>query len=195
MSPASSHNGLGQLQGMRDRRTRQAPTPRHPKPAPAADLPNALPPAEPVEPAEMPPPVEEPVVAVAEEPVAADTSTTGQVAVYITPAAVTTARRLRRPGVTNAHMALRAIEEMQPRLAELVKVRRRGEIREVLPGSRLFPSRSGTAAGAGDVRRMLWAVRLTAAEVAVVDALAAEAGATSRSELVSVAVEAYMAEQ
>lgn len=185
------------MKALRERKARTAPPSRHPRPTSPFEVEQATVPQ-----AEEPAPVivEEPA-ATPEPPAAAeprhvgDTSSTGQIAVYITTDAVTTARAIRRPGVTNAHIALRAVEDMHGKLKELVATRRAGESREVLPGSSLFPSRSGTAAGTRNVRRVLWAVRLTPAEVAVVDDLARAAGAASRSELVSVAVEAYLDQQ
>lgn len=193
----SAGDGLGQMQDMRARRVRQPPPPRNPKftpPAPPQDQPatQAEPPQSiPLE--ETPvPTVIFPPVAVAPARPAADTSTTGGITIYLSTQALAAVRASRSPGVTNAHIALQAIEATHDKLRELIVERRGGQHAEPAPTSGLFPPRSGSAARASAVRRVMWSVRLTPAEVDVVDQLAAATGAASRSELVSVAVEAYM---
>jgi hypothetical protein len=61
-----------------------------------------------------------------------------------------------------------------------------------------FPARTGKLAttrsqGAND-RRPLWTLQATPAEIAVMDTWVDQYGAHSRSELVAVAVEAYLAD-
>lgn len=182
----SVSNGLDELDGMKqERRQRQPLPPRHPKPsteqAPEPELPQQSTPIE-----------EKPVPTATITPPSAGTSSTGGITVYITPEAVEGARLMRSAGVTNGHIALRAIEALQDRLRELVVARRGSDRQEAITEPTLFPPRSGTAAKARTPRRTMWSVRLTPAEIDVLDRLAKTVGAASRSELVSVAVEAYV---
>src|SRR5688572_9216708 len=112
------NSGLGQLDGMRERRKRQAPEPRYPKLEVAET--SALEPV--LESQEEPVPTVEHVVArpvqVAaplEDVSEADTSTTMAITSYITAETLTAARRLRGPGSPGAYVALEAISAMQPR--------------------------------------------------------------------------------
>jgi hypothetical protein len=183
----SANSGVNELEGMKqERRTRQPLTPRHPKTeaeeAPAPALPQQA----------QPTPEEKPVPTATMTPPAADTSSTGGITIYITPEAVEAARLMRRPGVTNAHIALQAVEALQDKLRDLVKARRSSDRTQTLTDTGLFPARSGTAAKSSMPRRTMWSVRLTRAEIDVLDRLGAAVGAASRSELVSVAVEAYV---
>lgn len=196
------NSGREQLENMNKRRTRQAPGPRQPK-REISDIPGPqLAPAPAPEPeaeaeaglrlVEEPPPTQEPTpMPMKDMPVLhADTSTTVQVTSYITAEALAAVKKLRGPGTPGGYVALEAISAMQDRLALLISERQAGHVRAPVAGG-LFPSRSGAAAGKGAARRM-WLIRLTPAELEIVDSLAAEFGAASRSELISVAVEAYV---
>lgn len=127
-------------------------------------------------------------------PVELDPSTSYQVPVYVHPgvrAAATTKRKIEK--LTNAEIAFNAIDEVQHRLAGLIRDRRL----QARPDSSLFPGRvrrgrlggGGAAATAGEARRVLWGFRATGAELEIIDRLVGDSGAESRSELVAVALE------
>ena len=123
-----------------------------------------------------------------------DPSTSYQVPVYVHPGvrvAATTKRKTEK--LTNAEIALNAIDEVQHRLAGLVRDRRL----QARPDNSLFPGRvrrgrlggGGAVSTDGDARRVLWGFRATGAELEIIDRLASASGAESRSELVAVALE------
>ncbi len=116
--------------------------------------------------------------------------TTTQVSVYLTPDAIAAVRRARAGGRrTNADVALDAIDATVDRLPKLLASRRTGPDR---PNS-LFPARPRPARAASDgPRRVLWSMKATAAELAVIDRLVDTAGAASRSELIATAIEAHL---
>lgn len=127
-------------------------------------------------------------------PAGLDPSTSYQVPVYVHPGvrvAATTKRKTEK--LTNAEIAFNAIDEVQHRLAGLVRDRRL----QARPDSSLFPDRvrrgrlggGGAASTDGDARRVLWGFRATGAELEIIDRLADDCGAESRSELVAVALE------
>jgi hypothetical protein len=123
-------------------------------------------------------------------PVDVPTSTsTVQVSVYLLPAALQAVRReVRRTKRTNADMAFTAIDATHRDLPELVARRR------IIPreeGS-LFPSRVRHRATGDESRRILWSMQATPDELQVIDQLVDDTGAASRSELISVAVEAHL---
>lgn len=174
------------LAGMLAPRPRTAPTPR-PESDPAPDPP--------------------PVAAREEKPQPRRSRTTGasasppepevsyQVSVYVLPAARSRAKARREAeGVTNAEIAFAAIDSLQHRLGGLVAQRRTTPPTE---GS-LFPPRvsrrrrPGVDPGATAGRRVLWAIQATTEELKVLDRLVKASGAESRSELVSVALEAAL---
>lgn len=118
---------------------------------------------------------------------------TYQVSVYLLPAAVQAAERIRRRSRKfNADIAFDALDALREDLNDLVAARQTAG----RPADSLFPGRRGgstrtTAAQQG--RRQLWSLQATQVELEVMDQLAEKAGADSRSELISVAVEAYLA--
>lgn len=113
---------------------------------------------------------------------------TSQVSVYLAADALVAVRRVRREtGRTNAEVAFAAIDATHHQLRELVARRRAGAGR---PDGFLFPVRRSGRPSAGPGRRVvLWAMRATSAEVAILDRLVDEAGAASRSELIASAIE------
>lgn len=197
MCPVNS--GIDQLEGMRERRTRQAPEPRHtklemePSATDAVPMPQFEAPApEPVTPSiaktVVPKPQKTPPT-----PSVADTSTTVNIASYITAEALAAVRRMRGRDSPGGVIALQAISAMRTQLPDLIAERHVGSVRRSVDDS-LFPHRSGNAAGKGVSRRM-WVIRLTPGELEAVDGLMEKFGASSRSELISVAVEAYVADR
>ena len=127
-------------------------------------------------------------------PTELDPSTSYQVPVYVHPGVRTAATTLRKTEkLTNAEVAFNAIDEVQHRLAGLIRDRRL----QARPDSSLFPGRvrrgrlsgGGAATPVGEVRRVLWGFRATGAELEIIDRLVADNGAESRSELVAVALE------
>lgn len=188
---------------MRERRTRQAPEPRHAKlnidttasdtvPMPQFEAPAPPPPSAAPTPKTVPTQeVKKPKLLAPE--ITEETSTTVNVASYVRAEALAVVRRLRGRHSPGGVIALQAISAMRHQLADLVAERHAGGVRRSVDDS-LFPHRSGNAAGKSVSRRM-WVIRLTPAELEVVDGLIEKFGATSRSELISVAVEAYVADK
>lgn len=128
-------------------------------------------------------------------PVVAGTAaeSTSQVAVYLLPEAIRAARAVRAAtGQTNAQIAWEAIDATHPRLPELVAGQ---HVTAARPAGSLFPTRRTTARTVAEERRTLWAVRATPAELAVVDRLVVETGASSRSALIATAVETHLKER
>lgn len=112
---------------------------------------------------------------------------TVQVSVYLLPAALQAVRnRVRETRRTNADIAFAAIDATHEQLNDLV-AHRRTVPRE--DGS-LFPSRVRHRATADGDRRILWSMQATPGELQIIDRLVTETGAASRSELISVAIEA-----
>lgn len=129
------------------------------------------------------------------EPADAPAAASYQISVYVLPQVLTTAAGRRdEEGLTNAEIAFDAIDENQHRLAGLVRERRT----QPRPQSSLFPARTRrgrpgpSTVSTGEGRRVLWAFRATTAELQVIDRLVTSTGAESRSELVSVALEASL---
>lgn len=184
---------------MRERRTRQAPEPRHTKLEMEPSAPDAVPMPQFEAPASAPttPPSSKTVIPkpqkTATSPEVADTSTTVNIASYITAEALASVRRMRGRNSPGGVIALQAISAMRAQLSDLVAERHAGGVRRSVDDS-LFPHRSGNAAGKGVSRRM-WVIRLTPGELEAVDGLIDKFGASSRSELISVAVEAYVADK
>jgi hypothetical protein len=123
----------------------------------------------------------------------AQAAATFQVSVYLLPTAVKAADRLRRSRRSvNAAVAFDALDARKNELRELVTARKTGLAR---PADSMFPSRlsnSTRGAAAQQGRRQLWSFQATEAELDILDQLCEDTGATSRSELVSVAMEAHL---
>ncbi|MFF5115027.1 hypothetical protein [Streptosporangium sp. NPDC000509] len=113
--------------------------------------------------------------------------------VYLLPAAITAAAKRRRDtGADNARIVFDAVDAMRDRLADLVAARQTGPGRA--EGS-LFPTRRGESSQATATRtgrRRLWSFQATEAELKVIDDLWEQAGARSRSELLSCVLEEYL---
>lgn len=110
---------------------------------------------------------------------------------YLPPQVLQAVRRARAGarGRTNADIAFEAIDATHALLGELVAAHRGGTGR---PGS-LFPARHTVRpVVAAGVRRVLWSMKATPAELAVIDRLVAETGSVSRSELIATAMEAHL---
>jgi hypothetical protein len=173
-----------QLGGLLPRRTASPPQP-------AAELAPAAPTMS--MPASSPPLPTAPASAKTSAPPA--TAAAGQetmpVSVYVQPAVVEAARRYRRKhrGTSHADIALDAIEARRDDLAALVTQRHSTTVRAA---GELFPARGSRRRRRDGTPRVLWTIFLTAAEIQVIDRLTTETGAASRSELISVAVEAEM---
>ncbi|MGI5162707.1 hypothetical protein [Microbispora sp. CA-102843] len=118
---------------------------------------------------------------------------TYQVSVYVLPDIVRAAEQVRRRSRrTNAEIAYAALDAVRERLGELVAERRLGP---APAADSMFPARrtrNQRAAAAQDGRRQLWSIQATEGELAVLDGLVERHGARSRSELISVAVEAHL---
>jgi hypothetical protein len=117
------------------------------------------------------------------------TADTMPVSVYVLPSVAEAARRHRRKhrGTSHADIALDAIEARRDELSALVARRHSTTVRAA---GGLFPARGARRRRSDGTPRVLWTIFLTEAEIQVVDRLSAEVGAASRSELISVAVEA-----
>jgi hypothetical protein len=112
------------------------------------------------------------------------------VSVYVLPELLHAVRRARTNtrGRTNSDIAFEAIDATHKKLPELIAARHGGPDRT----SSLFPTRRMGRAVADPVRRVLWTLKATPAELEVVDRLVVEAGAASRSELIATAMEAHL---
>lgn len=171
--------------------------PRRPATEPAAPSPTAAEPEPSPDPvAPVPPRQRQPRTTrrtpPAPEP-GADTSF--QVQVYVLPGVLSAASRRRKDdGLTNAEVAFDAVDAVQSRLPGLVRDRRTKPRQEgsLFPARAVRRPRAGADAGATEGRRVPWVMRCTAAELEVLDRLVASTGAESRSELVSVALEAAL---
>jgi hypothetical protein len=110
---------------------------------------------------------------------------------YVLPAIAEAARRHRHKHRVTSHadIALDAIEARRDELAALVAQRHSTTVRAA---GDLFPARGSRRRRSEGSPRVLWTIFLTQAEIQIVDRLTAEAGAASRSELISVAVEAEL---
>lgn len=98
------------------------------------------------------------------------------------------AQRQEETGESNAEIVFAAIDDTHTRLPQLIALRHEKPSK---PGS-LFPGRKlDRTDGRDGVTREIWTYRATPAERAVIDNLGKECGAGSRSELVSVALEAF----
>lgn len=163
----------------------QAPPAAPPAPPPAQ--PPTPPQARPVERQETRPQARQRAELVEDE-------ATFQVSAYVLPDVVRALEAARRrTGRTNAELVYDALDAVHDRLPELVAARQAGGAR---PADSLFPgrrSRTPRAAAAVDGRRRLWSLQATAAELDVLDGLVDGAGARSRSEVISCAVEAVYA--
>lgn len=178
-----------------------APRPRTPPPSRPAAAPEAEPEPSPTkdhreeEEPQAPQPRQRPRRAAAASAPPPEPGVSYQVSVYVLPAARSRARARREAeGLTNAEIAFAAIDSLQHRLAGLVAQRRTTPPAE---GS-LFPPRvsrrrrPGGDPGATEGRRVLWALQATTEELRVLDRLVKSSGAESRSELISVALEAAL---
>lgn len=119
---------------------------------------------------------------------------TFQVGVYLLPTAVAAAEKVRRRhSIQNAVIAFDALDAHRDELHHLVTQRKTAAAAR--PADSLFPSRpskSTRSTAARQGRRQLWSLQATTEELAILDQLATDAGASSRSELISVAVEAFL---
>ncbi|GAB3278417.1 hypothetical protein GCM10027589_04550 [Actinocorallia lasiicapitis] len=119
---------------------------------------------------------------------------TFQVPIYLLPAAIEAAVKLRqRRRVQNATIVFDALDARRDELRQLINERLTSA--QGRPANSLFPSRpskSTRTAAAAQGRRRLWSIQATEAELRILDQLAEQSGATSRSELCSVAVEAHL---
>lgn len=175
---------------------RRSPSPPQPTTEPAPVAPVVSMPAPSPAPPTAPAPAKASAPARATRPqrpptTAAAGQETQPVSVYVLPAVAEAARRYRRRhrGTSHADIALDAIEARRDELAALVVQRHSATVRAA---GDLFPARGSRRRRSDGAPRVLWTIFLTQAEIQVVDRLAAEAGAASRSELISGAVEAEM---
>lgn len=170
-----------QLAGRLAKRSTASEQPPAPaaEPAPAPEL------AEAPTPASAPPAA---AAATAPPAAAEEDGTPTQVSVYLTAAAVAAVRRAKGRR-TNADVALDAIDATIDQLPALLTARRTTD----RPGS-LFPARRRAHRGAfsNDPPRVLWSMKATPAELAVLDRLVGQLGASSRSELIATAIEAHL---
>lgn len=184
-----------QLGGLLPRRSASPPQPTTepasvasvvsmPAPSPAPPTTPAPAPTKAPAPARAPKPKRPPITAAAGQE-------TQPVSVYVLPAVAEAARRHRRRhrGTSHADVALDAIEAHRDDLAALVAQRHSATVRAA---GDLFPARGSRRRRSDGAPRVLWTIFLTQAEIQVVDRLTAEAAAASRSELISVAVEAEL---
>ena len=116
-----------------------------------------------------------------------------QVSVYLLPSAVTAARRWRtRTGRTNARLAFEAIAAHRDQLPTLVAGYDQVSDPVAASADALFPPSPRSRRARPGTHRVLWTLKATAGQLAVLDRLAREVGATSRSELIAAAVEAHV---
>lgn len=115
---------------------------------------------------------------------------------YVLPAAKAEVARVRtQAGRTNAEVVFDAIDAVHHELPHLIAARNT----VWRPEDSLFPARvqrrrrqQGRGPAETAARRILWTLRATTAELEILDRMAGECGAESRSELISVAVEAAL---
>ena len=124
----------------------------------------------------------------------ASTDSTLQVSVYLKPATRAKVRQtLRHRKITNARLALEALTAMAGRLKTLLAT---SDDASQLANS-AFPARTGRLAkpkAHGTDRKLLWTLQATPAEILVMDDWTQRYSAVSRSELIAVAIEAYLDE-
>lgn len=198
-TPATAAAGLGGLLPPRQRPSRETQTERPAPEAPAQPPPPKPPPrtAEPREreaqaEAEPGPRPARPSTSrrrLRTSPALARQSQTFQVPVYVLPEVKVIAEQRRKQDrrITNAQIAFDAIDATMEDLYQLLRARRMVE----RPQDSLFPARRAPRNRVAlNERRVLWAIQATADELEVIDNLAAELGAESRSDLVATAVEA-----
>lgn len=199
-TPATTTAGLSGLLPPRQRPSRESQTER-PAPETPAQPPPPKSPVRPAEPREQEAPAEpEPTGAkpvrpatprrkLRTSPAMARQSQTFQVPVYVLPQVKVIAEQRRKQDrrITNAQIAFDAIDATMEELYQLLRARRMVE----RPQDSLFPARRAPRNRVAlNERRVLWAIQATADELEVIDNLAAELGAESRSDLVATAVEA-----
>ncbi|MFC7331383.1 hypothetical protein [Marinactinospora rubrisoli] len=112
------------------------------------------------------------------------------VGIYLLPETARAITQMRRKkGKLNVDIALDAIDHVHRRgqLEKLLVQRRSGPRR---PKDSLFPARRRHPRATRGQTRKLWSFQATQREIAVLDELVEKFGASSRSELVSVALEA-----
>lgn len=113
------------------------------------------------------------------------------VAVYLLPEVAWKLTQIRRTtGQTNADLSLDAIDHWHRRdqLGKLVAQRQMGPRKR--PKDSLFPERRGGGRAKHGQHRKLWTLQATLPELKILDDLVEKVDANSRSELVSVALEA-----
>ena len=113
------------------------------------------------------------------------------VAVYLLPEVARKLTQIRRStGQTNADMSLDSIDHWHRRgqLGKLIAQRQVGTRKRTKDS--IFPERRGGGRAKTGQHRKLWTLQATLPELKVIDNLVEEFGANSRSELVSVALEA-----
>jgi hypothetical protein len=116
-----------------------------------------------------------------------------QISVYLLPEAKTVAGQIRATeGKTNAEIAFDAIDAVHSDLPGLLEQRRVSPRPEnsLFPARRRKRNRRVPAGQGGAGRRVLWALQVTDEEAKILDGLVQTVGAESRSELISVAMEA-----
>jgi len=118
----------------------------------------------------------------------ADDDLPAQISVYVLPAVVTTVRRSRN-GRTNAQIAFQAITAVRDRLPELVTSHRTAATKPAAPVGPFAPQPGDRT---DSTRRVLWTFKATGRNQRVLDQIAKEVGAGSRSELVAAALEAHL---
>lgn len=193
-SARGGHQDLSGLLPPRPAPTAPAPEPdaeESAAPDPPGDQQTPPAPPEPRKPAKTARPARRASTPPPEPAGAEDTDVTYPVSVYVLARVRRVAEKRRKEtGVTNARIAFDAIDGCQHRLAGLIQARRTTPRAE----NSLFPSRVTRRPDPGvtEQRRVLYQMRATAAEITVLDRLTEEAGAESRSELVSVALEAAL---
>lgn len=161
---------------------------------PANGLAGRLPPRSTTTPATRPtnppppvaPPVADPVARTVSAPRPAQTAPdvgTKQITVYVLPH-IPEAIKAAKSGRTNAGVVYDAIESLRPRLTDLVTARQTPQN----PAGALFARSTEDVATEG--ARITWTFKTTPGNRKVLDQLVVVHGASSRSELVSVALEA-----
>ncbi len=113
---------------------------------------------------------------------------TRPVPIYLLPEVIAALRNeTRTQRVTNAQLALEALDQLHNDLGRLISLRRTGPVQD---GS-LFPPRMvrSRRLQGSDERRRLWTFQATDRELEVIDRLMRSASAESRSELVATALE------
>jgi hypothetical protein len=122
-------------------------------------------------------------------PAAQEQSQTHQTVVYVSAGAKAAAERRRKQhGLTNAEIALDALDQTHDELRELLDARYTPRSEDSLFPGRRVPRRASSPS----TRKVTFTFQATAVELSIIQDMVRDFGATSQSELIAVAMESYL---